>query len=83
MFLPLLLTIWISWCKLVLLSLTVACPYCKPVCLYFWEMSSFQEEFVYGELWHRLSSGHRQKLEGYCPRLLLTSSVLKVPGGSL
>ena len=47
----------VSW----LLSLTVACPYCKPVCQYSWETSSLQEEFGYGELLHRVSS--RVKIE--------------------
>jgi hypothetical protein len=40
-----------------LLSLTVASLSCKPVCLYFWETSSLQEEFRYGELWYRVISG--------------------------
>ena len=41
---------------LVLLSLTVTCPFCKPVCQYSWETSSLWEEFGCGELWHRISS---------------------------
>jgi hypothetical protein len=39
-------------CYLVLLSLTVACPSCKPVC----QTSSLQVEFVYKELWRRVIS---------------------------
>ena len=135
-----------------MLSLTVACPSCKPVCQYSWETSSLQEELGYGELWHRVSSGvqtetrkilslavpwflcpyvpglaplgpgiwakvlvlpvlthvlallgdqlfpsgfghgkqwhrvssrHRRKLEGSCPRLLLGSCVLSALGNSL
>jgi hypothetical protein len=54
MFFPLPLAIW---CLLVLLSLTVACASCKPMCQYSWETSSFLDEFGYGELWHKISSG--------------------------
>lgn len=42
---------------MVLLSLTVACPSCKPVHQYSRENSSLWEKFGYGELWHRISSG--------------------------
>jgi hypothetical protein len=59
----------------------VACSFCKPVCQYFWENSSLQEEFEYGELWHRVSS--RQKLEGSCPWIFLGSCVLMALSNSL
>ena len=39
-----------------MLSLTVACPSCKPVCYYSWETISLWDEFGYGELWHGVSS---------------------------
>jgi hypothetical protein len=45
------------WFWLVLLSLTVAYLSCNPVCQYSWETSSLQEDFRYGELWYRVSSG--------------------------
>ena len=48
-----------------------------------WETSSLQEEFAYGELWYRVSSGYRLKLEEFCVRLLLGSCVLRALGGSL
>ena len=83
MFLPLPLVIWLSLALAVLLSLTVAFPSYKPLCQYSWETSSLQEEFGYGALWHRISSGHRQQLKGSCPRLLLGSCVMRVPGRSL
>ena len=60
-----------------MLSLTVNCPSCKPVCRESWETSSFWEEFRYGEL------GYRQKPEGSCPWLILGSCVLMALGGSL
>ena len=34
-----------------------ACPSCKPLCQYSWEISSLWEEFVYEELCCRVSSG--------------------------
>ena len=51
-----LLTSGYLWCYLVLLTLTVACPSCKPVCQQSWETSSLQEVFGYGQLWLRVSS---------------------------
>ena len=35
----------------------VACSFCKTVCQYSLETSSFPEEFGYGVLWHRVNSG--------------------------
>lgn len=56
----------------------------KPVCQHSCETSSFQVEFVYGELWHRVSSGCRWNPERFYPQLLLSSCVLiRAPGGSL
>ena len=63
-----------------MLSLTVACPSCKPVCQYSWETSSLWEEFGYGELWHRVTSGVQK---GSCPLMFLGSCVLMALGGSL
>lgn len=37
----------------------------------------------YRDLCHRISAWHRWKLEGFCPRLLMVSCVLKDPGGCL
>jgi len=37
---------------------------------------------VYRQLFHSVSSGCRQKLQGYCPRLLLVSCVLRASGRS-
>jgi hypothetical protein len=57
MFLLLPLSIWLS---LVLAGLAVSvcvCPSCKSLCQYSWETSCLWEEFGYGELWHRVSSG--------------------------
>jgi hypothetical protein len=34
----------------------VTYPSWKPMCQYSWETNSLQEEFGYGELWHRVSS---------------------------
>ena len=45
------------WCYLVLLSQTVSYASRKPVCQYSWETCSLWEEFRYGELWYRMSSG--------------------------
>ena len=42
------------------------------MCWHSWETISIQL-FGYGVLWHRTSSGCRQKPEGSCPRLLLNS----------
>lgn len=52
------------------------------VCWYSWETTSFLDVFGYGELWHMVSSWRRQKPEGTCPRLLLSSCVLRSLGGS-
>ena len=38
-----------------------------------WETCSFLAVFGYGALWHRISSGDKQKPEGSCPRPLLSS----------
>jgi hypothetical protein len=48
-----------------------------------WEISSLPAGFGHGELWDRISSGSRQKLEESCPRMLLGSCVLRAPYGSL
>jgi hypothetical protein len=56
---------------------------CSQVFWHSWEISYLWEEFGYGELWHRVSSGCRRTLEGSCPRLLLSSCVLRSPGRSL
>jgi hypothetical protein len=45
--------------------------------------SSLPVVFVYGELWHRVSSNYRWKLEGSCPRLFLGSCILRAPEVSL
>ena len=66
-----------------LLSVTVACPARKPVCQHIWETSSLKEQFVYGELCHRVTSGCRWKLEGSCPLLFLGFCVLMALRGSL
>ena len=68
-----------------LLSLTVAYPSCKPVFQYSWETSSLQEEYEYGELWHRISSGVQTQAKRIprCPQLFLGYWVLMALGGSL
>ena len=43
----------------------------------------FPSGFGHGKQWHRVSSRHRRKLEGSCPRLLLGSCVLSALGNSL
>jgi hypothetical protein len=68
---------------MVMLSFTMACSSCKPVCQHSWETSSLPVGFGYGELWHRVISRHRWKPEVSCPRLLLGSCVLKALGRSL
>jgi hypothetical protein len=50
------------------------------VCPHFWETSSLLAVFGYGTMWHRISSRYRQKPEVSCPRLLLGSCALRVPG---
>ena len=55
---------------------------CSQVCRHSWETSSFPVVFGYGKLWDRVSSGCRWKPEVSCPRLLLSSCVLSVPGRS-
>jgi hypothetical protein len=50
------------WCLLVLLSLTVACPSCNPVCQYYWETSFLWKEFRYGERWYWVSSGMQMEI---------------------
>ena len=37
---------------------------CLQVCWYFWETSSLPAVFGYEELWHMISSWHRQEPEG-------------------
>ena len=56
---------------------------CSQVCRHSWETSSLLAVFVYVALWHRISSGHRWRLEGSCARQPLDSCVLRVPGGFL
>jgi hypothetical protein len=53
------------------------------VCVYSWQVSSLQMVFGYGALWHRLSSGHRQKPEGSRPRLILSYFVLRSTGAEV
>jgi hypothetical protein len=52
MFLPLPLAIWLS-----LAVSDCGLSLCKPVCQNSWETSSFWEEFGYGDLWYKVSSG--------------------------
>ena len=59
------------------------CYLCSQVCQQSWETSPLLVVFGYVVLCHRISSGHRQKLEGSCPGLVLSSCVLRFPGGSL
>ena len=80
MFFPLPLAIW---CLLVLLSLTVACASCKPMCQYSWETSALCEEFVYGELWHKVSSRLQTETGRILFLLFLGSCVLIALGRSL
>ena len=49
---------------------------CSQVCRHSWETSSLLVVFVYVALWHRISSGHRWRLEDSCPRQPLGSRVL-------
>jgi hypothetical protein len=65
------------------LAISAACPSCKPVCQHSWETGSLPVGFGYGELWHRISSRCRGKLEGSCPQLSLGSCVLMALGGCL
>jgi hypothetical protein len=62
-------------------SLTVACPSCSHRCIgtpgrlvLSWRYLGMLA------LWHRISSGHRGKLEHSCARLLLSSCVLRILG---
>jgi hypothetical protein len=50
---------------------------CSQVCQHSWENSSLLLVFGYREMWHRVSSGHRWKLEDSCPSLLLGFCVLR------
>jgi hypothetical protein len=76
--LPLPLAIWLSLDLLVLLSLTVACLSCKPMCtpgrpaLSRWNLDM-----------ESCGTGCRQTLEGSCSRLFLGSCVLMALGRSL
>jgi hypothetical protein len=56
---------------------------CSQVCRHPYETNSLLAVFVYAALWHRIISGHRWRLEGSPPRLLLGSCVLRVPGSVL
>ena len=56
---------------------------CLQVCRHSWETSSILAVFVYVALWHRISSGRRQRLEDSCPRQPLGSCVLRVLDGFL
>jgi hypothetical protein len=47
------------------------------------ETCSLLAVFVYVALWHRISSRHREKPEGFYPRQLLNSYVMRVPSGFL
>ena len=53
------------------------------VCQHSLETCSLLALFGYGALWHRISSRHRQKPEGSCPRMLFGSYVLRALGRSL
>ena len=53
---PCLLPSGYLWSQLVLLSRSVSCSSCKPVCQYSGVTRYILEEFGYGELWHRVSS---------------------------
>jgi hypothetical protein len=51
---------------------------CSQVSQHSWETNSLWTVFGYGVLWHRISSRCRWK-PGFCPRLLLSSCVLRLP----
>lgn len=63
--------------------LTVPWPSCNSLFQYFWETSSVEEEFGFGELWYRVRSGCRLKPEGSCHWFLLGSYILSAPCWSL
>jgi hypothetical protein len=58
---------------------------CKPVCQYSREISSLLEEFAYGELWYRVSSGvqteTRKILSPADPWLLCPDGSVRLPLG--
>jgi hypothetical protein len=56
---------------------------CSRVSQHSWETRSLLTVFGYGAPWHRSSSGCGLKPEGFCPRLLLGSHVLRAPSESL
>jgi hypothetical protein len=60
---------------------------CSQECQHSWQISSLLVVFVYGALFHRISSGGlewgREKLEGSYTRILLSSCVLRVLGEAL
>ena len=56
---------------------------CSQVSQHSWETRSLLTVFGYGAPWHRSSSGCGLKPEGFCPRLLLGSHVLRAPSESL
>jgi hypothetical protein len=58
----------------------VAVYLCSHFFLHSWETSFLFTEFGYGEMWHRIFSVCRQKLEASCHRLLFSFCVLKVSG---
>jgi hypothetical protein len=48
---------------------------CSQACPYSCETCFLPTLFGYGALWHRISFGHRRKLEGSCPKLFLSSTL--------
>jgi hypothetical protein len=61
---------WFAVSDFGLLLLSACCQHSR-------ETNSLLEGFGYGELWHNVNSGHRWKPEGSCPRMLLSSCVLR------
>jgi hypothetical protein len=53
------------------------------VCQHSWETCSLLEGSEYRKLWHWVSFRYRWELEGSCPRLVLSSCVLRALGGAL
>ena len=53
---------------------------CSQVCRHSWETSSLLVVFVYVALWHRISSGHRQRPEDSFLRQHLGSCIVRVLG---
>jgi hypothetical protein len=51
---------------------------CSQICRHSWETSSLLAAIMFVTLWLRISSWHRWKLEGSCPRSPLFSCVLRV-----